>query len=91
MSIPSVIVPPPPYQSPFTSQNGLITPTWSKWIQQLYLRAGGASSPSTTGFASAITTLQANVGTIQTEITTLITEVASLTSEINDLNLGRDL
>lgn len=88
MSTPTIIVPPPPYLSPFTSQNGLITPTWSKWIGELYLRAGGASSPSTAGFASAITTLQSNVGTLQTEVTTLNTTV---TNEVNALSLGRHL
>lgn len=40
-----VIVPPTPFSIPLVDKNGVITPAWSKWITQLYLRAGGASAP----------------------------------------------
>lgn len=91
MSDASVIVPPPPYQSAFTDSKGKITPTWSKWIQQLYLRSGGASSPSTAGLASAITTLQTDVETLQDEVATLTTENTDLTNLANGLSVGRIL
>lgn len=88
MSIPNtIIVPPPPYRVPFVDPSGIISQAWSKWIGQLYLRAGGASSPSTAGIVSAITTLQANVGVLQTSISTINTEVDIL----NGLLLGRQL
>lgn len=87
----SVIIPPPPYQSPFVNQQGLLSPIWSKWIQQIYLRSGGPSSPSTAGIVSAITTLQSNVAVNSASITSLNTLTATLSSEIQGLSVGRQL
>jgi hypothetical protein len=87
----SITVPPPPYQSPFVNQTGLISSTWSNWIRQLYLRIGGASSPSTAGIVSDITTLQTQVATLQTEVATLNTEMTTVTNLANGLSVGRQL
>jgi hypothetical protein len=83
----SIVVPPPQYQAPFTTQGGIITPVWSKWIEQLYLRIGGASSPSNAGFASDISTLQTDVAAINTEITTIQVDITLLQGLTN----GRQL
>jgi hypothetical protein len=34
----------PPYSSPLVDSTGSMTPSWSKWFQQLYLRVGGANA-----------------------------------------------
>ena len=92
MSTNSIVVGPPPYQSPFTSgQNGMLTPAWSTWIRQLYERIGGASSPSNAGIVSDITTLQNQVGILQTQVSTLNTEMTTVTNEVNGLLVGRQL
>ncbi len=44
----NIIFPPPPYTTPPTDQNGLISIAWANWFRQLYLRTGQASAPSNT-------------------------------------------
>jgi hypothetical protein len=36
--------PQPPYQTPMTDEKGMVTPAWNKWLQQLYIRVGGAAT-----------------------------------------------
>ncbi len=45
------------YKTPFVDKNSLITPTWSKWLLQLYLRAGGADAPSGGGLTNPMLNL----------------------------------
>lgn len=72
---------------PFTNQQGLINPTWAKWLGQLYLRIGGASAPSNAGFLSDITTLQTDVADINTNLTTINSAITLLQGLTN----GRQL
>lgn len=96
----NVILPPAPYLSPMTDGQGVMTPIWAKWINQLYLRAGGASAPSNGTFASqsSVTALQTSVTSLETSVTALNTEVSTntsnittLTNEVNGLSVGRQL
>lgn len=86
-----ITVPPPPYRSPFVDSQMTITPAWSKWLNQLYVRVGGATAPSPSGIASAILTLQSNVAILTTQVTALSVQVSPLTDEVNALRVGRQL
>lgn len=87
----SVTVPPPPYRSPFVDNQMNITPAWSKWLNQLYVRVGGATAPSPSEVSSDILTLQHNVATLTSEVSALITENTTLTNLANALSVGRQL
>lgn len=91
MSTLNILVPPPPYSTPLTLQNGLLNPLWGKWINQLYQRVGGASSPNNAGIASAIATLQSNVATLFGDVSTINASISDLEIEFNDLSQGRQL
>lgn len=91
MSNNSIVVPPPPYQSPFVGASGMLNSAWSYWLRQVYERIGGASSPSNAGFASDIETLQTQVTLLQTEVGTLNTEMTKVTNIANGLSVGRQL
>lgn len=83
----AVNIGPIPYSTPFLTQNGMISPIWSKWLQQLYLRAGGSTSTSIAALQGDIVVLQGNIATLQVEITTLNTQIFNL----QGLNVGPDL
>lgn len=84
----TIIVPPPPYQSPVADKNGNVTPIWGKWLNQMYLRSGGANQPSTQNLVSDIQTLQSSVGALQVA---LADETTALQNQVNGLSVGRQL
>lgn len=44
MSTQPLALPQPPYGTPMTDQNGLVSQAWRNWFQQLYIRVGGAQT-----------------------------------------------
>ena len=76
------IVPPPPHQSPMVGSSGLLTPVWSTWIRQLYVRIGQASALTNVELAAnqidAIATINANITTLQTTVATQATQILEL-------------
>ncbi len=36
----------PPYKTPLIDQQGLLTPAWQRWINEVYLRIGGKQALS---------------------------------------------
>lgn len=77
-------VPPIPYKSPLSDQNGIVSPVWAKWLNQIFLKTGGTSSTS-------LTSLETTVANQAIEITAINTTLTSLQSQINGLGVGRDL
>lgn len=73
------------------SSNGILNPVWAKWINQLYLRTGGASSPDLSAIVSDIKTLQANVAVLFAGVTSLNSSVSTLTKDFINLSVGRQL
>ncbi len=78
------------YQTPLVDKNNLITPTWSKWLLQLYLRAGGADAPSN---GSGLTNPMLNLGdmiygTTSGVATNLVGNVAASKKFLNQTGSG---
>lgn len=76
------IVPPPPHQSPVISKTGLLTPVWSTWFRQLYVRIGQSAALTNVELAAnqidAIATINANITALQTTVTTQAAQIAEL-------------
>lgn len=98
----TVTVPPVPYKSQLTDEQGLLSQPWSSWFRQLFSRIGGAAALSNLDLATIqlvdlsvananIAALQATTTTLTAGVSTLNSSIAALTSSINDLGQGRDL
>jgi hypothetical protein len=76
----------PPYQSPMTDRNGMITDVWNKWLQQLYLRVGGAATAPIQNFNS-IPLIQLISQPAPVSATTLYTSPIGQKTIINSLTI----
>ena len=85
----------PPVNIPFVGPNGIVTPVWAKWLQNIYTQAGGSNPEGVVSLQTQITTLQTQVATINSNITTINTNVSTLNTEVHPLqggiSAGRDL
>lgn len=78
----------PPYQSPIVDRNGIITDPWNKWLQQLYLRVGGAATAPIQNFNSiSLTTLFSTPALPTTAQSTIYTAAIGQKVVINSLTV----
>lgn len=82
---PAVSVPPPPYSSQVVGKNGMLTPAWQMWFQQLYLRIGGLSAPPITNLQGDSLLLSNQY--IPTAQTVLYTSPGALSTIVDQLQI----
>ncbi len=76
----------PPYQSPMTDKNGMVTDAWNKWFQQLYLRIGGAATAPIQNF-NALTLTNIIAATAPLNISSLYTSPIGQKTVINSFKV----
>lgn len=81
-----VQLPPPPYKSPVTTANGILTPAWSMWIQLLFNRVGGLSAPSIPTLAGS-TPFGLSKVYLSSGVSTFFTSPTGVTTALNQFSI----
>lgn len=86
------LVPPVPYKTPVLDQAGYLSPSWSAWFRQLFIRIGQARALSNTELENLqlveLEGIEAEVEALQTTSASHTTSIATLTTAVNDLGQG---
>jgi hypothetical protein len=95
----TVTVPPIPYKSPLLDARGFLTPAWSKWFEQMFLRAGGNIALTNVELENLqsqdLAVVEADISALETltashtsSISTINTDINTIESSLNDLGQG---
>lgn len=90
--MPEQLVPPVPYKSPVLDRAGFLSPSWSAWFRQLFIRIGESSALSNTELEDLqleeLSGIESDVEALQTTSASHTASIAALTTSVNDLGQG---
>lgn len=88
-------VPPVPYKTPVVTSSGFINPTWSKFLEFLYIRIGGPIALTNEQLeqiqSQNLEEIEADIDDLQVDYGNLETLVTANSTSINDILQGPNL